>query len=173
MCAQETGPSEEKVIADVKALVPEQHRADYLGAARYFAVHGWPLPLSMGKLVGNYIDADYMLFKRVSLLVNNPNEFLAKVRKPDEVIEIACPRCGGYPYSRPSCVLCKGTGKAKRNVGQPVGEYKGKNLYLLGASYNCPALNLYGYRNDLELKRAVGRKLGVLKRKENRPRLSR
>ena len=86
-------------------------------------------------------------------------------RQPDTIQEIACPRCGGYPYSRPSCPLCKGTGKVPRNLGQFVEEYLGKSLYFSVSSYNCPALALYGYRNDLELKRAVKRKLGMAKRK--------
>jgi hypothetical protein len=84
-----------------------------------------------------------------------------------EVKEITCPRCGGYPYSRPSCPLCKGKGKTTRNLGQLVEKYLGQPLYFSGSSYSCPALALYGYRDDLEVKKAMKRKLGVMGRKAN------
>ena len=77
----------------------------------------------------------------------------------DTVEEIACPRCGGYPASRPSCPLCRGTGKATRNLGRLVGESIGHSLYFLGASYNCPSLKLFGYSSERALRNAVTRKV--------------
>jgi hypothetical protein len=40
-----------------------------------------------------------------------------------------------------------------------VGEHRGYGMYFAGCSYSCPELKLYGYRNDLQLKRAISRTL--------------
>jgi hypothetical protein len=51
--------------------------------------------------------------------------------------------------------------------GSFVETYKGHNIYFAGTSYNAPSLSLWGYRTDLELRRAIGRAIGVKKRKKS------
>ena len=48
------------------------------------------------------------------------------------------------------------------------GIYKGYEIRFEGISYQCRELGLYGYRNDLELTRAITRKLGARKAKETK-----
>ena len=44
-------------------------------------------------------------------------------------------------------------------IGIPVEVYKGYQINLLGAGYNCPTLSLWGYRTERQLKNAINKKL--------------
>lgn len=41
-----------------------------------------------------------------------------------------------------------------------VGVYRGKAVFFSHISYNCPSLKLYGYGTEIQLKRAIDKKLG-------------
>ena len=51
-----------------------------------------------------------------------------------------------------------GLGQNTRD-GLVVDVYKGYDICMLGAGYNCPRLGLFGYRTDTALKRAISKKL--------------
>lgn len=48
--------------------------------------------------------------------------------------------------------------EVKKNPnGMPTEVFKGYQINMLGAGYNCPALLLWGYRDSSSLKRAITR----------------
>lgn len=48
------------------------------------------------------------------------------------------------------------------NNGMKIGEYKGHVINMLGSGYNCPSLNLFGFRTERQVKSAISRKLNKL-----------
>ena len=45
--------------------------------------------------------------------------------------------------------------------GELIGTYRGYNCFVShGVSYSCPALKLFGFRDDYDLKKGIDRKLG-------------